>query len=475
MTLDGLALQPLSARPENCSVHHGKEEKVSAEHSTEEWLTEAYDYQRPRRGQLRRGVILKLEEQGAVVDVGLKRDGLVPRRDIERLGKEAVSQLEPGQEVVTRVLHPRDRDGNLILSLYQARLEKDWAKAQEFLESGEIWHGQVTGDNRGGLLVTFDHLRAFIPASHLWSMDSRRLPPDQRQVQLKAYVGQELPLKVIEVNRDRRRLILSERLARQQLRKRNMERLLSELEEGRVCQGTVRRLCDFGAFVDIGGAEGLVHLSELAWRRVQHPSEVLQVGDEVGVQVLRLDHKRRRISLSLKRLQPSPWDLVDETYTEGQLVSGVVTNVVDFGAFVVLSVGVEGLVHVSELAEPPPAEPRKELRPGDELVLRVLRIDLSRRRIALSLKRVSEQQREEWLAQQAYGQVAQTEEDGDVSSGDEPAQPAFVYAVEEAASAEVEQTAGASSPEASSAVVAAPADAPGFWTSLLSDEETDQV
>ncbi len=446
---------------------------MSAEEPIEGWLTESYDYERPQRGQIRKGVILKLEEHGAIVDVGLKRDGLVPWRDIERLGREEAAQLAPGQEVVTRVVRPHDRDGNLILSLYQARQEKDWATAEELLESGEIWHGRVVGQNSGGLLVQFGHVRAFVPASHLWALDSRRVPSEQRQAQLKAYMGQELPFKIIEVNRDRRRLILSERLAQQRLRKQNMERLLNELREGQVCQGTVRRLCDFGAFVDVGGAEGLIHVSELAWRRVQHPSEVLKPGDEIEVYVLRLDRKRKRISLSLKRLQPSPWDLVEETYNEGQLVSGSVTNVVDFGAFVVLDIGVEGLVHISEMADPPPANPKEMVKRNDELVLRILSINLPRRRIALSLKRVSGRQREEWLALHKPPEAAEADESEDDLPDEAAASPPQAYPVEEATTVEMEPMM-ARAPEMPAADAASPTGDSALWQSFLNDEELVQ-
>jgi small subunit ribosomal protein S1 len=376
---------------------------------------------------MRKGVILRLEERGAVVDVGLKRDGLVPHRDIERLGDETASELELGQEVMTRIVRPRDREGKLILSLYQARFEKSWTKAEEFLDRGEVWRGEVTGYNRGGLLVKFDHIRAFVPASHVSSFNSRHLSGKQRQEKLEACVGQELSLKVIEVDRDRRRLILSERLARRQLRAKHMERLLDELLEGQVISGTVSRLCDFGAFVDLGGADGLIHISELAWRRIRHPREVVQEGDEIEVYVLRLDHKRKRIGLSLKRLQPSPWELIDDTYTEGQLVAGVVTNVVGFGAFVLLGVGVEGLVHVSELADPPPSDPREVVKKDDELVLRILSIDSFRHRVSLSVKRVSAQERDEWLAQQEGDGDAQTDQTNDAASPVEEAPSVLVY------------------------------------------------
>jgi small subunit ribosomal protein S1 len=438
-----------------------------AEHPAEGWLTKSYEYQRPCRGQIRRGVVLKLEEQGAIIDVGLKRDGFVPRADIERLGEETSSRLKPGQEVVTRIVRPRDRDGNLILSLYQARLEKDWIKAQELLDSGEVWRGKVTEYNRGGLIATFSHLRAFVPASHLWALGRRSLSPGQREAQLQEYIGQELPLKVIEVNRDRRRLILSERLARRQIHEQSMERLLNELVEGQVHRGVIRRLCDFGAFVDLGGADGLIHISELAWRRVRHPREVLQVDDEIEVYILHLDHERKRIGLSLKRLQPDPWELVDTTYTPGQLVSGRVTNVVVFGAFVALDIGVEGLVHVSELADPPPPDPQEILQRGDEPVLRILRIDSYRRRIALSLKKVSEQEREGWLAQQAQDQSTETD---DAINGEETP-PTSVHAAEEPAPGAPEHIVGEEVLEVAPPAFAGSPDDERFWISLAQDAQ----
>jgi small subunit ribosomal protein S1 len=404
----------------------------------ERWLIEGYDYDRPRRGDIRGGEILKVDERGVVVDLGLKRDGFIPRYDVERLGEETLSSLEPGQEVRARIVRLEDAEGNLLLSMYQARFERDWVKAQEALESGEIWRGKVVDTNRGGLLVQFNSLRGFVPASHLEIPDRRSASSDEHKTVIEAYLGHELTLKVIEVDRHRRRLILSERLARKQLRQQHMEHLLNELVEGQVVRGTVHGLRPFGAFIDLGGAEGLIHISEMAWRRVRHPNEILQVGDEINAYVLRLDYERKRIGLSLKRLQPNPWTLVDETYAVGQLVSGTVTNMVDFGAFVALDLGVEGLVHISELADQPPSHPRESVKCGDELVLRLLRIDSSRERIALSLKQVSEQECESWLARPADDQTAGT---------DQPAAPASI---------------------------GQPRD-DGFWMSLVENEEAEQV
>nr|HMQ51014.1 S1 RNA-binding domain-containing protein [Anaerolineae bacterium] len=304
-----------------------------------EELIEAYDYQQPRRGEIRSGVVLEIDEQGAFVDVGLKRDGFVPRQDIEKLHEETISDLVPGQEVKARVVWPRDRDNCLILSLAQVQSEKDWERAYRLLDQAEICQVMVTGYNRGGLVAKFGQLQAFIPASQLWQRE---------RGELSQYIGQTLTIKVIEVDQWQDRLIGSEKQAEKELSEQHMDRLLAELAEGQVRQGKVTHLTHFGAFVDLGGADGLIHISEITWRRIEHPSEVLAVGNEIEVYVVKLDHKRRRINLSLKQLEPSPWQRLADSYEVDQLIAGVVTRVVDFGAFVRLETGLEGLLHVSE-------------------------------------------------------------------------------------------------------------------------------
>jgi small subunit ribosomal protein S1 len=446
-----------------------------AEDVMETWLTEEYVYKRPRPGDIRQGEIIKVDERGFVVDLGLKRDGFIPRTDVELLGKETSSSLEPGQVVKARVVRLEDAEGNLLLSMYQARFEKDWTKARDLLESGEVWCGEVVDYNRGGLIVQFEHLRGFVPGSHLWRKLGKDVSPDQREARLEVYVGEELPLKVIEVNRDRRRLVLSERLAQQHLREHNRERLMNELVEGQVVQGIVSGLRPFGAFVDLGGADGLIHISELAWRRVRHPDEVLQVGDEIDVYVLGLDHERNRIGLSLKRLQPDPWTLVDETYTIDQLVSGTATNVVDFGAFVALDLGVEGLVHTDDLADPPPSHPREIVQHGDALVLRIRSIDSFRERIGLSLKQVSEQERKEWLAQQAEDHWAQTDSIASSASGSQEVATPLESEEEGSLPVEPEQLGeDVLLEEPVSVAVGQPVDE-GLWVSLVEDEQAGKI
>jgi small subunit ribosomal protein S1 len=402
----------------------------------EDWLTEEFTYREPVRGEIRKGIVVAVEPRGALLDVGLKRSGFVPRDDIERLEKESSIHIVPGAEVTARVLEPVTEDDLILMSVYEALSEEDWDRAEDMLASGETWRGKVTGYNRGGLLLTFHHLEVFLPASHLWDRSKRYLAGPERKEMLETMIGQELVVKFVEVEREGNRLIASQRLAREQRREEAMRRLIDELQEGQIVEGTISGLAKFGAFVDLGGADGLIHISELSWEPVNHPREVVKVGDRVKVYVLNLDRENERISLSLKRLEPSPWMKAEEALSEGQLVSGVVTNVVDFGAFVSLDdFQIEGLVHVSELSDPPPAHPRDLVHVGDRLVLRVLNIDPVRQRIALSWKRVSEWEHEEYLAnlreREARGAEeaereaeAEREPEANAESDSGPAEPA---------------------------------------------------
>ncbi|MEJ2733746.1 MAG: S1 RNA-binding domain-containing protein [Anaerolineae bacterium] len=361
---------------------------------------EDWDYQRPRRGEVRPGIILTKGEQEIIVDVGAKRDGIVPFADMQRMGAEAIAAIKVGDEVPVYVMRPEDQDGNLLVSLYLARQEQAWVHAQEMADSGEVWEEEVIGFNKGGLVVPVNEIRGFVPASQVPGFPLG-LSQEDRLTRLSSYVGEKLQFKVIEINRRKRRLILSATAAQRQWRQRQRERLLEELREGEVRKGVVSSLASFGAFVDLGGADGLVHLSELSWRRIRHPREVVKVGEEVEVYVLRLDHERNRIGLSLKRLQPEPWALVEDKYELGQLVEGVVTNAVDFGAFAEIEEGVEGLIHISELSDAPVSHPREVVKKGDLLLLRIIRIDVRRKRLGLSLKRVLESEWSEWAARLA--------------------------------------------------------------------------
>jgi small subunit ribosomal protein S1 len=415
---------------------------------------EDWDYQRPKRGEVRMGIILSIDEQEIIADVGAKRDGIVPYADMQRMGEEALAELQVGSEVPVYVLRPEDKEGNLLISLYMARQQQAWIHAQELADSGEIWEEEVIGYNKGGLVVPVEEIRGFIPASQVPGFP-HGLSQEERLNRLSTMVGEKLPVKVIEINRRKRRLILSSTAAQRDWRQKARQNLLDELREGEVRTGRVSSLCSFGAFVDLGGADGLVHISELSWRRIRHPREVVSVGEEVEVYVLRLDNERQRIGLSLKRLQPEPWSLVEDKYELGQLIEGVVTNVVDFGAFAEVEEGVEGLIHVSELAEAPISHPRDVVKKGDLLLLRVIRIDTRRKRLGLSLKRVLESEWSEWAARLA---AAEMEKQAAIEEAQADAVEETVEAEEETSEepgAEVEEVV-----EAEAEVVEGPVDEP---------------
>ena len=266
-------------------------------------------------------------------------------------------------------------------------VEDRWRDAREAMERGEVLELPVVGCNRGGVLVGLNGLHGFVPASHLLSL-SPSADGGERHSELQRLVGTRLRLKIIELDREQRRFVLSERVIRHDEGRR--QELLSELSPGDVRQGRVTNLCSFGAFVDLGGVEGLVHVSELSWGRVDYPSAVLEPGQPVEVYVLNVDRERERVGLSVKRLQPDPWQFAEERYHVGQVVESVVTHVVDFGAFARVEDGLEGLIHVSELAEGNFLHPRNVVREGDVVPARILSIDSGRRRMGLSLRQVSE-------------------------------------------------------------------------------------
>ncbi|HID62369.1 MAG TPA: 30S ribosomal protein S1 [Anaerolineae bacterium] len=359
----------------------------------EKLLEESYAYKPFRRGDILEGVIVSVSPTEILIDVGSKTEGVVSSRELERMGLEAIEKLKVGDEVPVYVLNPEDKNGNVILSLSRAQLEKDWQAAQDIFEAGECFEATVSGYNKGGLIVRLGKVRGFVPASQLAPpyQKFQEEPQNSNEEYWARMVGQQLRLKIIELDRRRNRLILSERAAMREWRKQQKEKLLNELQEGNVCRGRVSSLCNFGAFIDLGGADGLVHLSELSWGRVSHPKEVLRVGDEVDVYILNVDREKRRIGLSIKRLQPEPWSLVSEKYSVGQLVQGTITKLANFGAFARLDNDeVEGLIHISELSEDPIAHPREVVKEGDAVTLRIIRIDADRRRMGLSLKRVAE-------------------------------------------------------------------------------------
>ena len=397
-------------------------------HAMDDYLTNGYDYQAPKRGDIRTGVVVDTHDQGLVVDIGSKREGLVPAEDLERLDEEVRAEIQVGISVPVFVLRPEDKEGRPILSIHQARLYEDWLKAEEMMESGELYEGEVAGFNRGGLIVRFGKIRGFVPASQIVGLP-RRLREEQRRQRLETMIGQKMGLKIIEVDRHRRRLIFSQRRALRAWQELQRERVITELTEGETRHGQVTSITNFGAFVDLGGADGLIHVSELSWGRVDNPRQVLKVGDEVDVYVLDVDRERKRIALSLKKLQPDPWTIVDDHYRVGELVEGRVTRVLDFGAFVELDLGIEGLLHTSEMIGTPELPPSDIVHPGEKLLVKIIRIESRRRRLALSARQVRKSEWERWIAEQ---QTAHEAEEAKAREEEEAARAREAKALEQA-------------------------------------------
>lgn len=348
-------------------------------------LEDYYDFEELERGDIREAQIIQVNPTEIVVDLGVKRDGIVPSADIERLDRKVLKNIKHGDTMQVYVLNPSDRDGNLIVSLNLGMQGEDWDRAHALLESEETVQCVVTGYNKGGLLVQFNRIEGFVPISHML-MVPQGLPDAERDAELEKVIGQELDLKVVEVNQKRRRLIFSQREAMREWRETQKSRLLDNLSIGDVVKGRVTGIRDFGVFVDIGGADGLIHVSELAWHRVPHPTDVLSLGQELDVYVLELDQEKRRIALSLRHTQPDPWGTVLENYETGQVVEGKVSNVVDFGAFVVLDDGIEGLLHITEMADGTLEEPHSYVKRGDRVRMSVTMIEPERKRIGFTQK-----------------------------------------------------------------------------------------
>ncbi len=355
----------------------------------EQYLNEGIELDMPGRGDLREGVIVEIRPSELLVNIGSKRDGVVPQSDLAKLDAEFVKNLHEGQTVDVVVARQPEDDSVFLLSIADAQQKRDWLVAEQLLESGEITEHKVLGFNKGGLTVEFSHLRGFVPASHIVDMP-RNLSEDQRREEFEARIGQVMRLKVIEVDPKRRRLVMSQMLAEREHRSALREELFKTLAVGDVVTGTVRSMRPFGAFIDIGGVDGLLHVSEIGFGNINHPRDVLSVGEEVEVQVIRIDADSQRVALSRKRLLSNPWDGVEDRYTVNSVVPATITRLADFGAFAELEPGVEGLIHISEIADIAVAEPLKTVHAGDKVQVKVLRVDPKRQRIGLSMRQVDQ-------------------------------------------------------------------------------------
>src|SRR3954471_5347572 len=333
-------------------------------------------------GDVVTGKVVRIDKDEVLVDIGYKSEGVIPANELSiRKSANPEDEVEIGEEVDALVLTKEDQDGRLILSKKRARFERAWRRIEAAAESGEPVIGAVIEVVKGGLIIDLG-VRGFLPAS---LVDIRRVP------NLDEYMGTKIETKVIELNRSRNNVVLSRRAVLEEERKEVRQQILDRLQPGLVVEGQISNIVDFGAFVDLDGIDGLIHISELSWSHVNHPSEILNIGDTVNVKVLDIDRDRQRISLGLKQTQEDPWQRVVDTYNVGDELEGKVTKVVTFGAFVEIMDGVEGLVHISELAAHHVENPREIVNPGDEIRVKVLEIDSERRRLSLSAKRVEGQ------------------------------------------------------------------------------------
>jgi small subunit ribosomal protein S1 len=333
-------------------------------------------------GDVVTGLVVRIDNDEVLVDIGYKSEGVIPSNELSiRKNVDPHDEVEMGEEVDALVLTKEDQDGRLIMSKKRARFEKAWRRIEAAAESGEPVEGSVIEVVKGGLIIDLG-VRGFLPAS---LVDIRRVP------NLDEYLGTKIECKVIELNRSRNNVVLSRRAVLEEERKEQRQEILDRLQPGMVVEGTISNIVDFGAFVDLNGIDGLIHISELSWSHVNHPSEILTIGSTVQVKVLDIDRERQRISLGLKQTQEDPWQRVVDTYNVGDELEGTVTKVVTFGAFVEILDGVEGLVHISELAPHHVENPREIVSPGDDVKVKILEIDSERRRLSLSVKRVEDQ------------------------------------------------------------------------------------
>ncbi len=336
-----------------------------------------------RRGEIIQGMVMGASPDGVIVDVGAKMEAIIPPNEMLSLGVEASNKLSAGDNVNVMVLQPSSAEGHAIVSLDRARGEEGWTILAERLESGATFEGQITGHNRGGILVNVEGVNAFVPLSQVDSV--RRDDPDAASL-MAGLIGQTMKFKVVELNRKRNRVILSERAAMAEERKAARERVLEEIEEGQVRNGSVSSITDFGIFVDLGGADGLAHMTEITWERGKKAKDLFSAGDEVQVYVLKVDRETKKISLSLKRAHPERWEESVSKFVIGQILIGRVTKLMAFGAFVRLDDGVEGLVHISEIANRRIQHPKEVVNEGDIVPVKLVRIEPERHRLGLSLR-----------------------------------------------------------------------------------------
>ncbi len=421
---------------------------------------ESAAYPELRRGEIVEGVVVGTDRDGILVDIGAKSEGVVPPHEMHCLQPEGPSRLNSGDKVLVFIVQPESQEGQIILSLDRARGERGWRVLQDYLDANQSFEGYVTGSNKGGLLVNVEGVNAFVPLSQIVAGPERG-SPEATQRALTEWVGKNITLKVIELNRRRNRAILSERAAVQERRAADKERLLQELQEGDVKTGRVTSIRDFGIFVDIGGADGLVHLSELSWERTpKSPHELFKVGDEVPVYVLKVDNETKKIALSVRRAQPERWEEIVSRYREGQVVPGQITKLAPFGAFVRLEGPIEGLIHISELVDRRINHPKEVVQENDVVPVKIVRIEYDRHRLGLSLRQARVSAEDDGWSFDDFGGPKDIPQDAldrlGLAVAPQRAAPAPAYGEAEAEPAEVAEATAAEPVAEAEPVVEAP-------------------
>jgi ribosomal protein S1 len=357
------------------------EQDSSAPMTMEDYLHfDEESFKTPNHGDIVDGIVVRVDADEVLVDIGAKAEGVISSKELGLRGDLDSVGLEPGDLIKVYVLQPENDEGNVVLSLRRARAETTWLVAAEKQTDGSVMDADVREQNKGGLIVNILGLRGFLPSSQVARAYAGSL---------ESLVGQRIPVKILEVNRKRNRLIVSQKAAEDEDRARKREELFSRLATGTTVKGTVSGITSYGAFVDIGGADGLIHISELSWDRVSKVTDVLQLGDEVTVKVIKLDPEQTRISLSLRQLQQDPWERLVQSMPIGSIVEGQVTKTKKYGAFLQIMPGIEGLLHISELSWDHVERTEDVLKVGEDLQVKVIGIDTARRRISLSLKQLS--------------------------------------------------------------------------------------
>ena len=383
--------------------------------------TENMNVDMPQQGEIRTGTIAEVSPSQILVSIGAKSEGVISSRELEQLSAEEREALKVGAEIPVYVINPEDDNGNVILSFRRAQEQISWENVEKMLEEDRSYDSNIVGFNKGGLIVLVGGLRGFVPSSQISVMRRAQSTGDTPEQRWQKMIGQPISVRIVEVDRERRRLILSERAASTETRQSVKERVIDELEVGKVYTGRVTSLAGFGAFVNVNGADGLVHLSEISWDRVQHPKEVLEVGQEVKVKVINVDREKKRIGLSLRALADDPWKSRVEKFSVGQLVEGVITRLTKFGAFARLEGDIEGLIHISEMADHRIDHPKEVLKEGEVHTLRIIRIDTDQHRIGLSLRKVNSGAYADKDYKKLIEEYGHTESSTDPSAGETPA------------------------------------------------------